>query len=67
MAPRQGGGDWWEEQRVWGVVQRGQGEGKDGARGGPSDEVVWGGKERGDLESGTLMLTNDGIVGCIIQ
>ena len=50
MAPRQGGGDGWVEQRVRGLLERWEGEGNDGARGGTSDEVVGGGEEGGDLE-----------------
>lgn len=65
MAPRQGGGLWWEEQRVWGVVERGHRKGKDSTRGGSSDEVVRGREERGDLEGRALVLTNNWVVGCI--
>ena len=64
MAPRQGGGDRWEEQRVRGMVKRGHREGEDSTRGCPGNQVVRGGEERGDLEGGALMLTNDRIIGC---
>ncbi len=64
MAPLQGGGDRWEEQGVRGVVKRRHREGEDGTRGGPGNEVVRGGEERGDLECGALVLTNDRIIGC---
>ena len=64
MAPRQGGGDRWEEQRVRGRVKRGHREGEDSTRGGPGNQVVRGGEERGDLEGGALVLTNDRIIGC---
>ena len=47
-----------------GMVKRGHREGEDSTRGGPSNQVVRGGEERGDLEGGALVLTNDRIIGC---
>ena len=47
-----------------GRVKRGHREGEDSTRGGPGNQVVRGGEERGDLEGGALVLTNDRIIGC---
>ena len=50
-----------------GMVKRGHREGEDSTRGGPSNQVVRGGEERGDLEGRALVLPNDRIVGCTVK
>ena len=47
-----------------GMVKRRDREGEDGTGRGPGNKVVRGGEERGDLEGGALVLTNDWIIGC---
>lgn len=53
------------EQRVRRLVERGEGQGNDGSRRCAGDKVVGGGVETCDLKGGALVLTNDGVVGCM--
>ena len=50
-----------------GMVKRGHRKSKDSTRGGPGDQVIRGGEERGDLKGRALVLTNDWIVGCTVM